>query len=67
MDTRSVVHLKPCAFKLWVNWIQLIQGPHRANFSQKRSLFVHVNLVVAVQVELKANFETRKSRFRFKG
>jgi hypothetical protein len=50
--------LKPGAFKLWVNWIQLVQ-PHQGAWRGP---------AVAVQVEFKkTNFEAKFSIHRLKG
>jgi hypothetical protein len=55
-------HLKPGAFKLWVNRIQRAE-PHRVLFSRLRAL-----LDVSVQVAFEAaHFETRFSLDRRKG
>jgi hypothetical protein len=54
--------LKPGAFKLWVNWIQLVQ-PRLGVIGGVLALVVGgaLSLCVAVQVAFeKANFETRK-------
>jgi hypothetical protein len=59
-------------FKLWVNCIQLVQ-PHRVLVLALLLLLLlpgivrKLYLAVAVQVNLKANFETRISTFQFQG
>jgi hypothetical protein len=50
--------LKPGAFKLWVNWIQLVQ-PHLDAVAPRRvrlQRVQRVHLVVAAQVGFESNF-----------
>jgi hypothetical protein len=67
--------LKPGAFHaLWVSWIQLVHSPHHGEhvFARVRVVrdvaeLVHLGVAVQVYPFVKANFETRKSHFRFQG
>jgi hypothetical protein len=52
--------LKPGGFKLWVNWIQVVQPPPRVKRAVNRVLLRVRRDVAVVQVDpfWKANFET---------